>query len=82
MMDDFSACTQDYTSLKATAVGPMGMTLSPFVSSVLNLDTAPPKDAYGKTYGQLVEEKLISHDAPLAPRTAHRKRVSASVGDR
>lgn len=39
LMADIFSGTQDYTSLKQRIMGHMGMTLSEFVSSVLNLET-------------------------------------------
>jgi hypothetical protein len=43
LMADIFSGTQDYTSLKQRLWGHMGMTLSEFVSSVLNLDGNPAK---------------------------------------
>jgi len=39
LMADIFSGTQDYTSLKERLWGHMGMTLSQFVSSVLNLES-------------------------------------------
>ncbi len=38
LMGDLFAGTQDYTSLKRRLWGQLGITLSEFISSVLNLD--------------------------------------------
>src|SRR5579859_3764024 len=43
LMADIFSGTQDYTSLKQRLWGHMGMTLSEFVSSVLNLEGGPAK---------------------------------------
>jgi hypothetical protein len=39
IMADIFSGTQDYTTLKQRVVGHLGMTLSDFVTSVLNVDT-------------------------------------------
>jgi hypothetical protein len=51
MADIFSG-TQDYTSLKQRVVGHLGMTLSDFVTSVLNVET--PAIAKPRTDGATV----------------------------
>jgi hypothetical protein len=45
LMGDLFAGTQDYTSLKRRLWGQLGITLSEFISSVLNIDRPTPVHA-------------------------------------
>jgi hypothetical protein len=51
LMGDLFSGTQDYTSLKRRLWGHLGLTLSDFVASVLNIDRTAPTPAHAPRGG-------------------------------